>query len=135
MRWLIDLNVVLDVLLQRQSFSPQSSRVLAAVEQRRADGFICATSVDTLHYLLVRAAGPSKAHHLLETILTLLSVVPVDQRVISSAYALYWPDFEDAIIHEAARLSGMDAIVTRDKDFNASAVAVLSPAEAVAAIR
>ena len=135
MRWVIDLNVLLDVLVQRESFSPQSSRVLAAVEERRADGFICATSVDTLHYLLVRAAGQSEARHLLGTILTLLSVLPVDQRVISSASALDWPDFEDAIIHEAARLSGMDAIVTRDKDFNSSAVLALSPLEAVAAIR
>ncbi len=61
-------------------------------------------------------------------LLELCRVAPVTQEVIQSALALSFPDFEDAVQHEAARLAGAQMIVTRNvKDFAAAQLPVYSP--------
>ena len=65
----------------------------------------------------------------------ILAVAPVDARVIDAAMDLGWDDFEDAIVHENARLAGAVAIVTRNpRDYATASLRVYSPAEFCAAL-
>lgn len=50
-RVLIDLDVVLDVLLDRAPHAEASAALWAAVEAGEADGLLAAHCVTTLHYL------------------------------------------------------------------------------------
>ena len=132
-RLLIDVNVVLDVLLDRRPFADSSSAVWAAVEQGEAEGLLAAHAVTTLHYLNARAVGARAARETTEALLSVFNVAGVDEGVLASALALDWPDFEDAVTAAAARKAKCDAIVTRNpKDFAKSPVRVLAPSEAVA---
>jgi hypothetical protein len=55
---------------------------------------------------------------------------------LRSALDAGFADFEDAVVHEAARQAGAAAIVTRNgKDFVRSELPVFSPAELLAAMR
>ena len=132
MKAVVDINILLDVLLAREPHDKPAARFLSEVERGRIDGHICAYSVDTLHYLLTRASGSQQARSLTASILRLLPVIAVDERAIHSAFDLGWNDLEDAIIRESARLAGMEAIVTRDSDFQGPASdrpVCLTPAE------
>ena len=51
---LVDLNVVLDILAQREPHYISSSQVWAAIETERAGGWLAAHTMTTLHYLLGR---------------------------------------------------------------------------------
>ena len=53
-RILVDLNVVLDVLLDRAPRAEAAAAVWAAVEKGEAEGLLAAHSVTTLHYLATR---------------------------------------------------------------------------------
>ena len=57
MKVLLDTNVVLDVLANREPFVADSAAVLSLVEDRKAEGFVAAHSVTTLYYLLRREVG------------------------------------------------------------------------------
>ena len=132
-RLLIDVNVVLDVLLDRRPFAESSSAVWAAVEQGEAEGLLSAHAVTTLHYLNARAVGARAARETTEALLSVFNVAGVDEAVLASALALGWPDFEDAVTAAAARKAKCDAIVTRNpRDFAKSPIRVLAPSEAVA---
>lgn len=135
MRVLIDLNVILDVLMDRQPHAEMSTRVLALVETGRVDACCCAASFDTLDYLLAKAFDqPTRRRHL-RTVRRLLSVAAVDAAVIDAAMNLDWDDFEDAIAHESARLAGAIAIVTRNpRDYAAATLNIYSPTEFCAAL-
>ena len=50
-RLLLDVNVVLDVLLDRTPYAEASAAVWAAVEQGEAEGYLSAHAVTTLRYL------------------------------------------------------------------------------------
>ena len=132
-RLLIDVNVVLDVLLDRRPFADSCSDVWAAVEHGEAEGLLAAHAVTTLHYLNSRAVGARAARETTEALLSVFNVAGVDEAVLASALALGWPDFEDAVTSAAARKAKCDAIVTRNpRDFVKSSIRVLAPSEAVA---
>jgi predicted nucleic acid-binding protein len=135
MRLLFDVNVVLDVLLDRKPFSDAASAVWAAIERGEAEGMLAAHAVTTLHYLNSKAVGVRMAAETTEALLSVFAVAPVDEAVLRAAIALEWKDFEDAVTAAGARRAKCDAVVTRNpRDFKGAAVKVLTPAEAVASI-
>jgi predicted nucleic acid-binding protein len=132
-RVLLDVNVVLDVLLDRKPFADPSSAVWAAVERGDVDGLLCAHAVSTLHYLNAKAVGVRMAAETTEALLSVFEVAPVDEAVLRSAIALEWKDFEDAVTAAGARRAKCDAVITRNpRDFKGAPVRVLTPSEAVA---
>lgn len=132
-RVLLDVNVVLDVLLDRKPFAELSSAVWAAIERGEAEGLLSAHAVTTLQYLNAKAVGPKAAAETTEALLSVFDVAAVDEAVLRSAVGLRWPDFEDAVTAASARRAKCDAVVTRNpRDFKGAAVRILTPAEATA---
>jgi predicted nucleic acid-binding protein len=129
---LVDVNVVLDVLLDRQPHAHASGAIWRAIEDRSSQGLLAAHAVTTIHYLIRRTAGEAKATRDVASILKVFEVATVDDAVIQAAVALALPDFEDSVTAAAAQLSGCDFIVTRDpKGFRGSPIRTLTPEAAV----
>lgn len=114
MRLLLDTNVVLDVLLERAPFALNSAAVMAAVETGVAEGFLCATTITTIHYLTAKAVGRTAAEKQIAALLRIFQIAPVTDVVLSSALGSKAGDFEDAVLIESARAVAVDAIVTRN---------------------
>jgi predicted nucleic acid-binding protein len=126
----IDINVVLDVLAQRELWFNDSARLLAHVEQGGATGHIAAHTLTTLHYLLARHLGQQKTAAVLIDLTGLLRVEPVDHQVLQQALALGWRDFEDAVQAVTAAQCQADYLVTRNpRDFRQSLAPVITPSE------
>jgi len=128
MKALVDVNVVLDVLLDRKPHVAASAAVWAAIETGPAEGLLAAHAVTTIHYLIRKEQSVAKARRTVLSILRVFRVAIVDEGVIQDALQLPSPDFEDAVTISAARLAGCDVIVTRDpRGFRQSPVRVLTP--------
>lgn len=62
----------------------------------------------------------------------ILDVAPVTRAVLTDALDLKFADYEDAVLHEAARHAGAEAIVTRDsRRFAASRLKLYAPDESL----
>jgi predicted nucleic acid-binding protein len=132
---LVDTNVILDVLLDRRPFSKDATRILALVEESKIEGFLCATTVTTVDYLLGRALTAMKARSALRRLLDIFEIAPVNRPVLEQALRSEISDFEDAVLEQSGRLVAVDAIVTRNfKDFRKSTVTVLDPVELLSAV-
>ena len=135
-RILFDVNVVLDVLLDRKQHVEASAAAWAAVETGMAEGLLAAHAVTTIHYLVRKAAGTAKARGILSAILRVFGVAAVNGAVLQEALQLSCPDFEDAVTAAAARLASCDSVVTRDpKGFRGSPVRPLTPEAAIPLFR
>jgi predicted nucleic acid-binding protein len=133
-RLLVDTNVALDVLLDRQPHAEASVAIWASIETGRCEGFLAAHAVTTIHYLVQRELGAVRAKQLVVRILRVFRVATVDGTVIEQALRLPIADFEDAVTVAAALASECEYVVTRDvRGFRGSPVRVLAP-EAVLAI-
>lgn len=133
MRAIIDTNVVLDVLLERDPFVKQAVEIFCLVEESRIDAFICATTVTTIDYLLVKSLPKSKARNALRRLISLFEIATVNRPVIERALVSKIQDFEDAVLNEAGQMAGVDFVITRNaKDFSKSSLKVCDPNEFLA---
>ena len=135
MKILFDTNVILDVLLEREPFVKPALYLLAKVERSEVNGFICATTVTTLHYLISKALGQKEALRHIKTLLSMFEIAPVNRAVIEEAQNLNFPDFEDAVLDVSALTVGADCTVTRNcSDFKSAKIPVYTPDELVKVI-
>lgn len=135
MNVLFDTNVVLDVLLEREGFVDAAAKLFALVDSGRIRGSVCATTLTTIFYIAAKDFGQRRARDQVHGLLGLFEVAPVDRDVLDGALDIDFSDYEDAVLHEAARAAGATAIVTRNRrDFANSAIPALDPEEMLAAI-
>lgn len=130
MRLLFDTNVVLDLMLDREPYAAASAEVLSRVEAGELTGCICATTVTTIHYLATRAIGAERALTEVRKLLSLFEIAPVSRTVLETALDLGFADYEDAILHEAARQVSAQGIVTRNtRHFKKAVLPIYTPEE------
>lgn len=130
-----DLNVILDVLQNREPFYEASAQLLAFAETGRLQGFVAPHSLTTLFYLVSKDQSSAKARATITNLLQFLSVAKIDQSTIEQAMSLSYRDFEDAVQMIAAVQSKVDYFITRNpKDFQPPMLTVIQPSELIALI-
>jgi predicted nucleic acid-binding protein len=131
-RILLDTNVVLDFVLDRRPHSGPAALLWAAAERNEIEVFLSAHGITTVFYLVAREHDHRFARRVLDDLLLVPRIAPVDGPILRRAMALGFSDFEDAVCAAAAEGVGCDAIVSRDpKGFQKSPVRVLEPRAAV----
>jgi predicted nucleic acid-binding protein len=124
--------VVLDVLVRREPFALPAAAALSRAEAGEVTGYLCATSVTTVYYLATKAVGAAQALKEIKKLLAVLEIAPVNRPVLEAAMEAGFRDFEDAVLHEAARQVGAQAIVTRDPgDYRKVQLPIYSPEEMI----
>jgi predicted nucleic acid-binding protein len=132
MKVLLDVNVVLDVLLQRQPWLADAQAVWDTASDGRLECCLCASSLTDIFYIARKLVGQDPAREIVSKCLDNLTVLPVDHRVLKEAHAGPEGDFEDAMQIAVAIHAGVDTIVTCDlTGFANSPVAVWSPTQLV----
>jgi len=130
LRILFDTNVILDVLLDREPFSTTAAKLFSKVETGEITGYVCATTITTIHYLARKVIGTGSAMEEINKLMTLFEIAPVNRAVLDAALSSGFKDFEDAVVYEAALYKEVQGIVIRDfNDFKSSKINVFSPEE------
>ena len=132
-RVLVDTNIVMDILLNREPHIAASSAVWAAIETGSVEGLPAAHAVTAIHYLIRIEQGVAKARRTVRAMLRVFGVSSGGCIRSPGRPGLTWagPDFEGSGTAAAAKLAGCDLIVTRDPhDFRGSPVRALMPAVA-----
>lgn len=114
MRVLIDTNIILDILQEREPFVEDAARLFERLDGGELEGFIAATTITNIYYIIRKAAGIEAARDAIAQTLIDLQICAVDRDILERASALNFQDFEDAVQHACAVVYNVDAIVTRD---------------------
>ena len=135
-RILLDTNVVLDALLERDPWVAEARAIWDAHLRYRISAHITATSLTDIFYVSRRLRDREKAWLAVGACLDQLYILPVDLPVLQSAARIGDGDFEDHLQIASSVAARLDAIVTRDPSgFRHSPIPVLSPAEFLARLR
>jgi len=130
-----DLNIILDVLQNREPFYEASAQLLAYAETGKIQGFVAPHSLTTLFYLISKDQSAAKARATITNLLQFLAVAKIDQSTIEQAMSLSYRDFEDAVQMIAAVQCKADYFVTRNpKDFQPPLLTVIQPSELIALV-
>jgi len=126
----IDSDVLLDVLLGRQEFIIDSSRIVTLCENNIVKGYTSVLGVANMHYVIEKylKINPRPQIEALQSFLTVLSPMNKD---ITNSFESGFSDFEDGIQNSIAeRSKKCDYFITRNtKDFQNSNLIVCSPTE------
>jgi len=133
---LLDTDVILDFLLDRKPFSDYTLQVLLKCENKELQAFVTPVIVANTYYLLRQKASHVYVIEQLKRLLTIISVLSMDQRQVMSALDSKFTDFEDALQYfSALQHTKIEAILTRNtKDFKLSELPVFTPKEFLATL-
>ena len=129
MRLMIDTNIFLDVLTQREPFFADSKAVLQLCESKKVQGFLSASCVTDIFHLVHRYLHSTEmAYKALGSVLDIAKVLSVTNDDVLNAYLTRAADFEDCLLATCAKSNKCDAIVTRNKkDYLTFGITLLSP--------
>lgn len=133
MRLMIDTNVVLDVLLERKEFYDNSKAVLDSCERKKILGFVSASSITDIFYLVRRALrNTDETYKIIGALLNIVGVLNVTEVDVQRAFLKRAKDFEDCLLAESAKSNNCVGIVTRDaKDFQDFNIKLYSPEQLI----
>lgn len=130
MRVLVDTNIILDDLLEREPFVRDAKALLQAIEDQQIQGYITATTLTDIFYIARKNKGIQKARQDISDLLALMHICTVDRSILETAISSNLPDFEDAVQIACALNENLDAIITRDtQDFADADLPILSAGE------
>jgi predicted nucleic acid-binding protein len=128
MRLLIDTNILLDVFFQREPHVRASAKLWQACEEDLCEGFVSPLTPVNIYYIAQKQVSKTNARDLVVETLGVFGVAPLGFAELETALQLDFPDYEDAVQVAAALSSGLDAVVTRNRDdFTKSTLPVYSP--------
>ncbi len=130
MRILFDTNVILDVLLNRREFVELSSNLVGMVENKNIEGYLCATTITTLDYLIAKAVNRKQANIEIKKLLTIFNIADVNSTVLALSINSAFTDFEDAVQYYSGECRKVDGLVTRNaKDYKNTNLPIYTPDE------
>lgn len=126
---LIDTDVILDFLFDREPYSENVANVLSLCEKSQIQGFVTAIMLSNIYYLLRKTSKHEKVIKHLKMLMTILDVANTSKETVLDALNSDFRDFEDALQNFSAQnASDIKVIVTRNtKDYKSSNLSVMTP--------
>ncbi len=135
MKLLIDANILLDVLQNREPFVKDSSVIWKLCETEKAKGYVSVLTFANLVYIMRKEMSPKKIGETLHALSLIFEFVDFNASDLSRAAELNWDDFEDAVQSITAERVHADCVITRNvRDFAKSKVTAFTPSELIARI-
>ena len=133
MRFLIDANIVLDVLQKREPYWKDSSVIWKLCETEQVEGYISTLTFANLMYVMRRELDPAQIRDVLDKLRLIFRFADFTAADMEKAAEMGWDDFEDAIQAATAERIMADSIITRNvRDFRNSKVIAFTPSEYIA---
>lgn len=128
---LIDTNVLLDYLLEREPFFEDAKKVIMLCTEGNTKGCIAAHTISNMFFILRKDYTAKERREILSSLCTIFDVEGIDKAKLLSGLANEdFSDFEDCLQMECAKSYGADYIVTRNvPDYSISDIKAILPSE------
>ena len=133
MKVLIDTNVIVDVLQQREPFYEMGEQIFIALASKIFVGCVTAKQIADIHFFtrkqfIGEKNKDIKARLIIAKLLLFFEVINTTKIDCQNAIFIENGDYEDALLITSAVSSDVDAIVTRDNEhFKNSDITIYSP--------
>ena len=130
MRLLIDGNIILDVLQNREPHIADSAKIWKLCETDQMEGFVSGLTFSNLVYIMRKELNPEKVNEVFKVLGLIFRFTDLTVSDIAKGVEMQWDDFEDALQSATAERIHADSIITRNvKDFKQSKIVAFTPTE------
>ena len=128
MQIVIDTNIVIDYLEDREPFAENAARLLNLCEEGTVTGMLTANAITDIYYVVHKKVGRERTLDAIKTLCSFLEIADIGKTDIFGAIELDMSDFEDALVAQCAKRVKADCIITRNlTDFKNSPVPAKEP--------
>ena len=126
---LIDTNVLLDYLLEREPFVEEAKEIIRACTDGKVKGCIAAHSIPNMFFILRKDFDEKERREILLNLCKIFYVEGIDKvKIVSGLENSKFSDFEDCLQMECAKSYEADYIVTRNiSDYDTSEIKAILP--------
>ncbi|MCL2249000.1 MAG: PIN domain-containing protein [Oscillospiraceae bacterium] len=114
---LLDTNIIMDALQERQPFDIEAKEILLRAQNAEFACYFTANTVTDIFYLYSRARDLKSARQVLGFLLATYKIVSVTHEDCINAMDIPIDDFEDALVASCAKKIEADYIISRDEKF------------------
>jgi len=133
MRLLIDGNIILDVLQNREPHVADSAKIWKLCETDQMEGYVSGLTFSNLVYIMRKELNPEKINEVFKTLGLIFRFTDLTVSDMAKAAEKQWDDFEDALQAATAERIHADNIITRNvKDYKQSRIVAFTPTEFLA---
>ena len=128
---LIDTNILLDYLLEREPFFEDAKEVILTCTEGNTKGCIAAHSISNMFFILRRDYDAKERREVLKNLCMIFDVEGIDKtKLLLGLENEDFSDFEDCLQMECAKSYGAEYIVTRNvSDYSVSDIKAVLPSE------
>jgi predicted nucleic acid-binding protein len=128
---LIDTNIVIDLLAQREPFYQSAAQIFSLADQNKLELAISSLTFANTNYVLSRLKSVQEAREILRRFRILVKVLSLNDKIIDLALNdSSFKDMEDGLQYYSAIENGQNIIITRDlQDFKESKIPVMTADE------
>ncbi len=124
----VDINILLDVFLSRQTFLADSQEILSEVVSGSLRGICPSHGLTTLFYLVEKNASTADAEAAVDKVLSHFEIHGLNTSDWKKVRQMPFSDFEDAAVAYTATAGESSFIITRNTaDFKKSLVPAITP--------
>jgi predicted nucleic acid-binding protein len=133
---LLDTNVVIDLLIDRQPFSIAAARIFDYAAKKRVRLLLTAVSYNNIYYIVKKQSTHKETIKILKSLGEYTEIIDTTKETILSALNSDFNDFEDAIQYFCGKsLKTLHVIATRDlKGFKYGNIPVMTPEQVISFI-
>ena len=133
MRLLIDGNIILDVLQNREPHVVDSAKIWKLCETNQAEGYVSGLTFSNLVSIMRKELSPEKINEVFKSLGLIFRFTDLTVSDLTKAAEQQWDNFEDALQAAVAERIHADNIITRNvKDFKQSKIVAFTPTEFLA---
>jgi len=132
MKVLLDTNVLLDAIVNREPFYLDAQNVIDLILDNKLEGYITANSVTDIFYIAKKHLSQSDLRNTMRSLFAIFSIVDVLGTDCRKALDFPLDDYEDALLVVCSSKTAIDYIITRDEEFLQKAklsIPVISPVD------
>jgi predicted nucleic acid-binding protein len=113
----LDTNVIMDALQERQPFDVEAKEILLRAQNGEFSCYFTANAATDIFYLYNKARDLKSARQVMNFLLATYKIVSVTHEDCISAMSIPIEDFEDALVAACAKKVEADYIISRDEKF------------------
>jgi len=135
MKVLIDTNVALDILLNRQPGYTNAALIFSLTKQNSIISYISASAITDISYIAKKYLGNKPTKEAIKKLLQVFKPATVTDSHIYQALDIDWDDFEDSVQYIVGESFSADYIVTRNtQDYTSGFIPAVTPEQFLQAI-
>ncbi|MCL2008736.1 MAG: PIN domain-containing protein [Treponema sp.] len=111
----LDSDIIIDLLAKREPFYEFAAKIFTLAYEKKLKLYTSPVVLSNLFYVLRKIKGYNKTERLIKNLRLVISILPIDEKIVDLTLNSNFSDFEDGLQYHTAKEHSIFSLITRNK--------------------